>query len=226
LTSDLVRVEVVYVEDENTIQLVMVRGPQSGQVFELPRSSISIGRDPGNQVGIQDAQVSRLHARITPQGGLMVLEDMGSTNGTTVNGLSISGPHTLAHGDEIGLGDNVTLIFYGRPTGDGGETVVAPRRAYVAPSPAAAAPQPSSAPAYEAVPESAYQPPAPEYGAPPEYYEDYEEETGYNWALIGGCLLIAIILVLLLGVLFYFFAPAGLVDPIADFLAGLGIGVP
>ena len=221
-------------EDENTFQLVMVKGPQSGQVFELPRSSISIGRDPGNQVEIQDAQVSRLHARITPQGGLMVLEDMGSTNGTTVNGLSISGPHTLAHGDEIGLGDNVTLIFYGRPTGDGGETVVAPRRAYVAPSPAAAPPQPSSAPAYgpppapayEAVPESAYQPPAPEYGAPPEYYEDYEEETGYNWALIGGCLLIAIILVLLLGVLFYFFAPASLVDPIADFLAGLGIGVP
>jgi hypothetical protein len=224
----------VYVEDESTFQLVMVRGPQSGQVFELPRGSISIGRDPGNQVVIQDAQVSRLHARITPQGGLMVLEDMGSTNGTTVNGLSISGPHTLAHSDEVGLGDNVTLIFYGRPTGDGGETVVAPRRAYVGPSPAAAVSQPSSAPAYgpppapayEAVPEAGYQPPAPEYGAPAEYDEIYEEETGYNWALIGGCLLVAIILVLLLGVVFYFFAPASFVDPIADFLAGLGISVP
>ena len=59
------------------------------------------------------------------------------------------------------------------------------------------------------------------------YYEDYPEETGRNWTLIGlGCILIAIILILLVAILVYFFAPASIVDPIADFLAGLGINVP
>ena len=165
----------------------------------------------------------------------MILEDLGSTNGTTVNGLRITGPHTLAHGDEIGLGDNVTLIFYGRPAGDAGETVVTPRVTYAEPSPAPTY-EPAPPPAYEAAPYPAYRPPAPDYGpaqaaapdyaAYPEYYEEYEEDTGYNWALIGGCILVAIIVILLAAVIFYFFAPASIVDPIADFLEGLGITVP
>ena len=110
-------------QESSTFQLVVAQGPRPGQVFELPRSTVSIGRDPGNQVVINDPQISRQHARITPQGGLMVLEDLGSTNGTMVNGLRISGPHTLAHGDQIGLGDNVMLTFYGRPVSDAGDTV-------------------------------------------------------------------------------------------------------
>jgi predicted component of type VI protein secretion system len=222
-------------QESDTFQLVMGQGPRPGQIFDLPRGTVSMGRDPGNQVVINDPQISRQHARITPQGGLMILEDLGSTNGTTVNGLRITGPHTLAHGDEIGLGDNVTLIFYGWPVGDAGETVVAPRVTYVEPSPAPTY-EPAPPPAYEAAPYPAYQPPAPDYGpaqaaapdyaAYPEYYEEYEEDTGYNWALIGGCILVAIIVVLLAAVIFYFFAPASIVDPIADFLEGLGITVP
>lgn len=224
-------------QERGTLQLVMALGPRPGQIYELPRSTISIGRDPGNQVVINDPQVSRQHARITPQGGLMVLEDLGSTNGTSVNGLRISAPHTLAHGDEIGLGDNVTLIFYGWPTSDAGDTVVAPRTAYTAP-PSTAPPsayQPSSAPAYEEAPYPAYeasfpdyaQPDASDYEAYPEYYEEYPEEAERNWTLYGlGCILIAIIIGLLIAIFIYFFAPASIVDPIADFLAGFGINVP
>jgi hypothetical protein len=224
-------------QESDTLQLVMAQGPQPGRIFEWERgSTLSIGRDPGNRLIVNDPQVSRQHARITPQGGLMILEDLGSTNGTTVNGLRITGAHTLAHGDEIGLGDNVTFMFYGRPTRDAGETVVAPRAAYAAPPPASPAPayQPSPAPVYEAAPAPAYQPPAPDYAQPVapdyeayDYYEEYPEETGRNWALIGlGCLLIAIIIGLLFAIFLYFFAPASLVDPIADFLAGLGINMP
>ncbi len=216
-------------QESSTFQLVVSRGPQPGQVFELPRSTISIGRDPGNSVVINDPQISRQHARITPQGGLMVLEDLGSTNGTTVNGLRITGAHTLAHGDEIGLGDNVMLVFFGRPTADAGETVVTRRPAQAGPLPAASAPayQPSSPPAYQPPAPEYAQAAGPEYAAYPQYYEEYPEETGRNWTLITlGCVLVAIIVLLLVSVFLYFFAPASIVDPIADFLAGLGINVP
>ncbi len=186
---------------------------------------------------INDPQISRQHARITPQGGLMVLEDLGSTNGTTVNGLRISAAHTLAHGDEIGMGDNVTLVFYGWPVSDVSETVVGPRRTYTETPPAyqpssGRAFQETSPPAYEAStldPEPAAAPTyasAPEYVSP-EYYDEYVEETGRNWMLFGlGCLLVAIIVGLLVALFVYFLAPAEIVDPIADFLAGLGIEVP
>jgi pSer/pThr/pTyr-binding forkhead associated (FHA) protein len=223
-------------QESSTFQLVVGQGPKPGQVFELPRSTVSIGRDPGNQVVINDPQISRQHARITPQGGLMILEDLGSTNGTMVNGLRITGPHTLAHGDQIGLGDNVTLNFYGRPVSDAGDTMVAPRMVYSTPPPAApaAARQPPASVTYEEAIYADYQSTAPEYapsGAPDyedyEYYEEYPEETGRNWTLVSlGCILVAIIIGLLIAIFIYFFAPASIVDPIADFLAGFGINVP
>jgi predicted component of type VI protein secretion system len=219
-------------QEGSTFQLVVEQGPRPGQVFELPRSTVSIGRDPGNQVVINDPQISRQHARMTPQGGLMVLEDLGSTNGTMVNGLRITGPHTLAHGDQIGLGDNVTLIFYGRPVSDAGDTVVTPRTVYTSPPPVVH--QPRAAATFDEATYPDYQSSAPEYAsaaAPDyedyEYYEEYPEEAGRNWALISlGCILVAIIIGLIIAIFIYFFAPASIVDPIADFLAGLGINVP
>jgi predicted component of type VI protein secretion system len=230
-------------EEQSTFQLVMGRGPQPGQIFELHRTTASIGRDPGNHVVVNDPQVSRQHARITPQGGLLILEDLNSTNGTTVNGMRITGAHTLAHGDEIGLGDNITLTFYGHPSSDGGVTSVAPREAYAEPTPAPSsfdeAPSPahpSPAPEYAQTVTPGYaQPVAPdyaqvseaEYESYPEYYEDYPEQSFRNWALIGlGCILVAIIVGLLVAIYIYFFAPASIVNPIADFLAGFGIDVP
>lgn len=224
-------------DNGDTFQLVMSRGPQPGQVFELPRSTISIGRDPGNQVMINDPQISRQHARVTPQGGLMIIEDLGSTNGTTVNGLRITGPHTLAHGDQVGLGDNVLLTFYGQPPPGAGATMAAPRVAPAESPPPAPAYQPPSAPSYEAAPAPVDQPyapdyaptAAPDYAAYPEgdyeYYEEYPEEAERNWTLIAlGCVLVAIVLMLVVALAIYF-GPAGIADPVADFLLGLGIDV-
>ena len=67
----------------------------------------------------------------------------------------------------------------------------------------------------------------PDYAAYDYDYEDYPEQGGRNWALVGmGCLLVAIIVILLLAIYVYFFAPASIVDPIIDFLAGFGVNVP
>jgi hypothetical protein len=130
------------------------------------------------------------------------------------------------------LGDNVTLIFHGRPVSDAGDTVVTPRTVYSSPPPAVH--QPRASATFEEATYPDYQSSAPEYApaaAPDyedyEYYEEYPEETGRNWALISlGCILVAIIIGLIIAIFIYFFAPASIVDPIADFLAGLGINVP
>jgi hypothetical protein len=94
-------------------RLVMSRGPQPGQTFVLDRDPTILGRAPTNEVTINDPQVSRQHARIVRDGALMVIEDMGSTNGTFVNGVRLTSRHALANGDVISLGDAVTLSYYG-----------------------------------------------------------------------------------------------------------------
>lgn len=106
-------------------RLVMSQGPQPGQTFPLDKDSLTLGRDPGTDIVINDPQVSRQHARITRQGGLMVIEDLGSTNGTFVNGMRLTGPHTLTSGDVIGLGDAVTLTYHGANVG-ATRTIVGP----------------------------------------------------------------------------------------------------
>jgi len=57
-------------------------------------------------VRIEDAFASSRHARIAPEGNLQVLEDLGSTNGTYLNGDLIRGPQPLHPGDRIRIGDN------------------------------------------------------------------------------------------------------------------------
>jgi diguanylate cyclase (GGDEF)-like protein len=70
------------------------------------RDEIRIGRVVGGLV-LRDGRVSRLHARIWRDGAGWKLEDLGSTNGTTVNGRSVGGPTPLDNGDKILLGDTV-----------------------------------------------------------------------------------------------------------------------
>ncbi|MEW5827401.1 MAG: FHA domain-containing protein [Chloroflexota bacterium] len=92
-------------------QLVMRAGPNPGTTFGIEGEQMTIGRDSTNTIVINDAEVSRRHARLTLQGGKYLIEDLGSTNGTFVNNIRLSGPHVLKSGELISLGEQITLVF-------------------------------------------------------------------------------------------------------------------
>jgi serine phosphatase RsbU (regulator of sigma subunit) len=69
-----------------------------------PGHSYTIGRGPWNSVQLNSATASRNHARIAHRGGAWWVEDLGSHNGTTVNGVRVSGATELSPGDRVGIG--------------------------------------------------------------------------------------------------------------------------
>lgn len=66
--------------------LVVVKGPQIGAVFYVDRPSLSIGRDPNCDIFLSDMTVSRKHAIVTLDAGTVYIRDLGSLNGTWVDG--------------------------------------------------------------------------------------------------------------------------------------------
>lgn len=66
---------------------------------------LRIGRDRANGLRLSHDTVSRVHAELSRQGGLWVLRDLGSTNGTTVNGRRVIGAAVVRDGDQVGFGD-------------------------------------------------------------------------------------------------------------------------
>ncbi|WP_210579476.1 DUF1707 and FHA domain-containing protein [Streptomyces sp. GESEQ-4] len=65
---------------------------------------LRIGRDPANGLRLTHETVSRVHAELSRQGGMWVLRDLGSTNGTTVNGRRVIGAAVVREGDQVGFG--------------------------------------------------------------------------------------------------------------------------
>lgn len=88
-------------EEEYPI-LVAQDGPLKGQRWALSRT-LMMGRDPTCDIQVQDRQVSRFHARITPTPEGVTLEDLGSKNGTNHNGTELAGPILLQDGDMVGI---------------------------------------------------------------------------------------------------------------------------
>lgn len=76
----------------------------NGERFSLADSLITIGRHPDCNLVLADPNVSRNHAEIRPQGDHYVLVDLGSTNGSRVNGIRIT-THVLEDGDELTFGN-------------------------------------------------------------------------------------------------------------------------
>jgi pSer/pThr/pTyr-binding forkhead associated (FHA) protein len=113
-------------------QLTMRSGPNPGTVYALDGDQISIGRDSSNDIAVNDAEVSRHHSRLTFQGGKYVLEDMGSTNGTFVNGQRLTGPRVLKSGEVISFGEQIVFV-YEAVESDPGATMISPRAAAVPP---------------------------------------------------------------------------------------------
>ncbi|MFG3246443.1 FHA domain-containing protein [Streptomyces sp. NPDC048187] len=65
---------------------------------------LRIGRDPASGLRLSHDTVSRVHAELSRQGGTWVLRDLGSTNGTTVNGRRVIGAAVVREGDQVGFG--------------------------------------------------------------------------------------------------------------------------
>ncbi len=79
-------------------------GHESGVAYDLSEP-VTLGR--GNvEIHLEDPFASSHHARITPEGNVVVIEDLGSTNGTYLNDSPLSGPQPLHNGDRIRIGDS------------------------------------------------------------------------------------------------------------------------
>jgi pSer/pThr/pTyr-binding forkhead associated (FHA) protein len=183
-------------QQSDSFRLIVRRGPQPNQTYDLNKDIITLGRDITNDIVINDPEVSRHHMRLTRGAGGYTLEDLGSTNGTFVNGQRLTGAKPLNNGDMIGLGETVTLgyeMIRERPAGAPSEEPV------TAPSPAAPRPLTTPPPPVPQQPPYSYsQQPAPSYSPPPPQappgpgydYDPYavrEEEPRQTmrWVLIG-----------------------------------------
>ncbi|MGD2077124.1 MAG: FHA domain-containing protein [Chloroflexota bacterium] len=114
----------------DSYQLVVRNAPQSGlapgQVIALEDEVLTLGRDPLSDIILDDAEVSRHHARLVLQAGGYAIQDMGSTNGTFVDGKRLAGePMALNPGQVIMLGSNVTLVYQAIAAVDPMATMVA-----------------------------------------------------------------------------------------------------
>lgn len=94
------------------VMLRVLDGADRGRVFGGLETPVTIGREEGNSVQLNDDRVSRFHLKIQEDHEQLVLTDLESTNGTKVNGEDIQ-LRILRHGDMIALGRSVLL--YGSP---------------------------------------------------------------------------------------------------------------
>jgi len=118
--------------------LVVTEGPAAGQRFELD-SEVVLGREGVSATIADDSELSRRHAAVRPAAGGFEIEDLGSRNGTFVNGQKIEGATRLAGGDSIKIGQTVLAL----------EGVAQAAVTAVTPSPVGAAAAPSSGPPSE-----------------------------------------------------------------------------
>lgn len=100
-------------ETEPAPYLLITAGSGRGQTFEL-RGEASLGRSRANSIVLSDGKVSRTHARLDPVRSTYILTDLGSANGTFVNGVRITQPVRLRDGDSLQVGD-IQLVFHTRP---------------------------------------------------------------------------------------------------------------
>lgn len=92
--------------------LNIIQGPDKGRVFELPDNEPQLLGRSSEALPITDNTVSRRHAELTPDAGEWYIRDLGSQNGTQVNGVRIDERVRLKAGDQVRVG--VTLLTFGR----------------------------------------------------------------------------------------------------------------
>lgn len=172
------------------LQLVVHAGPLAGKGFPITRDTLTFGRGPDNDITLDDTQVSRNHARLLRRGDEVIIEDLGSTNGTLINGKPITGQHVLQPADIISIGSSVFGVRgFSAPQTIGVTQISMEPRNYPPPVPSASTlPQPSPTVA-----------PRPAPKAP-----TAESSGGFNLLLLGGILALVVVVLGIAGVTAYF----------------------
>jgi diguanylate cyclase (GGDEF)-like protein len=104
--------------------LILIKGTPQGHRYFITADEMVIGRDPAADISIPDNSISRKHARIKQTGGAVTIEDLGSSNGTSINSKKLEPGNvaTLAKEDMIKLGNSIVkylpageleIVFYG-----------------------------------------------------------------------------------------------------------------
>ena len=91
--------------DEPRLIVERAPGHTAGMEYDLQEGAV-LGRGEQAEIRLEDPFASSRHARIVRQGGVMVLEDLGSTNGTYLNEEVLGGPTPLHPGDRVRIGDS------------------------------------------------------------------------------------------------------------------------
>src|SRR5262245_43958206 len=93
-------------------RLITLQGPNAGQHYPLEEGTFVIGRQPESAVYLESLAVSRQHAQITWRQGTCTVEDLGSSNGTYVNGKLIPArtPQPLTEQDTLQVGPYVLAL--------------------------------------------------------------------------------------------------------------------
>ena len=107
----------VDVPDNEQALLVVIRGTNAGSRFALDQPVTTVGRHPESTVFLDDVTVSRHHAEVRQDGDSFVVADVGSLNGTYVNG-NRTEEHQLAEGDQLQVGKYRLVFAFGAHDGD------------------------------------------------------------------------------------------------------------
>lgn len=92
-----------------TVTFLVLEGVDKGRVFRDLSIPVTIGREEGNALRLNDERISRYHAKVQVEDGDTILTDLDSTNGTRVNGSAIQ-IRRLRPGDQVAIGRSMLLF--------------------------------------------------------------------------------------------------------------------
>src|SRR3954470_22025696 len=92
-----------------TVTFLVLEGVDKGRVFRDLPIPVTIGREEGNALRLNDERVSRYHAKVQTEDNDIILTDLDSTNGTRVNGAAVQ-IRRLRPGDQVSIGRSMLLF--------------------------------------------------------------------------------------------------------------------
>lgn len=97
--------------------LLVIEGPLAGSVYPINQGATDLGRSQSCKITIDDRQISRAHLKFDNKSGQVVVEDLGSTNGSLINGEPLLRAMILEEGDQLQIGEHVFRFSLRNPVG-------------------------------------------------------------------------------------------------------------